>query len=1137
MRLLTLFLPTLALSTLFPAPVSSIHPHALTHRRDHARSPASSIIASRQYRVPRDLLDVCINVNANLLADASQLLGLSSLLGALNLGADIKLCLCLKDLDLYLDTKDQLSALIGLLGKDTVGALITALINTSKDAKQCTFPQHAHHTCNTSDPCHYACDPPYVNEGGQCVCASPNISCNGVCGEFPQGCSSAVPRSLTKKSKAITTLAQAQAYCKSGETVCGISGRESTLLYECVDTSSTKDSCGGCMAPHPFFEAEPVRVASGKDCSTIANTKSTSCSSYRCVVNDCKEGWVPTPQKDACIPSVAELKIRRIRKRSGSAVVDTSSNTDIDSQITTIVKSVIAMNIHGPATALSSSLTSYSTEDLANLDSISGLLEGVNADTAGLVTSTSILTVVSYANNLLNMSSLLRSTVNDCHCVTSLGIQTFSSDVDDLVNGIGRLLTLCKEHPNGGLTPPLSLGSSASVPSSSPDASGLPIIVGLTTLLSSPGKSGVVIDGLVGPDTAKSVNNILNGLNLGPANYKRQVVPPISAVVNATVGGNSGLLNQLTVIVNLVINLTGSAPAASPTVASSSTAQSVGSTGSTSSLSNCLIDPIIFATLYQYSINLIASPDLDSFCRNTGTLYAAECSLRDLFNECPYVDTLGLEGIEADLLLVIEETQYLDDWCIANIAPGHGGNSGAGHSSPVSTPASTSTPSSSIAGTIVSVSGGVSASSVGVSSGVVFVSGSTTSRAVSATSGTSIGVPSTVSIPTSPTVSVTLGTYTGISSSVSIPTHYSTSGISSAPATTQSTLAVHPLPTSTSSTAVVTATDIPIVVSADDVLSDLGLSGTKAVVTVDGLLGNNVDESVDHILDGLSLGPHNVRRTLNKASRQIVANVNATVNLGGLGGLVDGLVDLVLGLNNVGSTLLPVSTLVHVPPASIPALSVPLRPLPVPLPPLSDPVPALSNPSSTPIDQALVTDVVAALLSLLSLQSPTYSQFLQALNELVAASSSSAEIMNGCSCMADGEGYEDVYRYLVDIAEAAEALEALCRERAGGAISSSTGVGPAQSATLAGADASHSATPTGEASASQSSASTSPSADDPIVVGLTKLLKGLGLNIDAKVVVDGLLGNSLNHAVNTILNGLGIGPNGARRRKTSEQDW
>lgn len=59
-------------------------------------------------------------------------------------------------------------------------------INTSPDAKQCTFPPNAHHTCTNSDPCHYECDTNYVRNGDTCVCAPPNVSCNGVCGSFPK---------------------------------------------------------------------------------------------------------------------------------------------------------------------------------------------------------------------------------------------------------------------------------------------------------------------------------------------------------------------------------------------------------------------------------------------------------------------------------------------------------------------------------------------------------------------------------------------------------------------------------------------------------------------------------------------------------------------------------------------------------------------------------------------------------------------------------------------------------------------------------------------------------------------------------------------------------------------------------------
>lgn len=97
----TLVLSATALFSLFPSPVLSIHPHALS-RREHGRSPPAHVLTSRQHRMARDLLDVCINANVDLAANASQLLGLGSLLGDLNLDTNIQLCLCLKVLFFFI---------------------------------------------------------------------------------------------------------------------------------------------------------------------------------------------------------------------------------------------------------------------------------------------------------------------------------------------------------------------------------------------------------------------------------------------------------------------------------------------------------------------------------------------------------------------------------------------------------------------------------------------------------------------------------------------------------------------------------------------------------------------------------------------------------------------------------------------------------------------------------------------------------------------------------------------------------------------------------------------------------------------------------------------------------------------------
>ncbi|KAF8901214.1 hypothetical protein CPB84DRAFT_986568 [Gymnopilus junonius] len=297
----TLFLFNLTLFSLFPTLASSLHPVAFSRRRDQSRSPVPSVITSRQYRIARDLLDVCINANVNLLADVSQVLGLGSVLDPLDLGTNIELCLCLKDLDLYLETNANVQALIGLLGKNAIGSLITAVVNTSPQAQECAFPQHAHHTCNTNDPCHYECDAPYTLQGGECVCAPPYSSCNGVCDLYPQSCGSAVPRSLHKRTNAIVTIAQAKASCRPHETVCGIPGQEKALAFECIDTRSTADSCGGCMTPHPFFEAQAIRHTVGQDCTAIAYASSTGCSKERCVVGSCVDGWVPGSDKVSCV--------------------------------------------------------------------------------------------------------------------------------------------------------------------------------------------------------------------------------------------------------------------------------------------------------------------------------------------------------------------------------------------------------------------------------------------------------------------------------------------------------------------------------------------------------------------------------------------------------------------------------------------------------------------------------------------------------------------------------------------------------------------------------------------------------------------------------------------------------------------
>ncbi|KAK7434668.1 hypothetical protein VKT23_020076 [Stygiomarasmius scandens] len=138
----------------------------------HHKPPVHTAIAQRQWK-PRDLIDICV--------DLSAVAGLASLLGV-----DVELCLCLKDLDLFLETNVNVkSDALGL--KTALEALLRPLFDHGQHCRP--MPSHAHRACKSSDPCHFDCDPGYILVGTQCVC---------------DGCSTPSPTPRLVKSRADT---------------------------------------------------------------------------------------------------------------------------------------------------------------------------------------------------------------------------------------------------------------------------------------------------------------------------------------------------------------------------------------------------------------------------------------------------------------------------------------------------------------------------------------------------------------------------------------------------------------------------------------------------------------------------------------------------------------------------------------------------------------------------------------------------------------------------------------------------------------------------------------------------------------------------------------------------------------------
>ncbi|KIL64952.1 hypothetical protein M378DRAFT_11076 [Amanita muscaria Koide BX008] len=140
--------------------VLAIHPFVLSnphHKRNHS-------LARLQYRVPRALIDTCVSLDADVSLDALQQLSiLEPLLAPLATSAATDLCLCLKDLDIYLGTNTNVQAL------NEISATLAAVIDTSPDSRQCDLPPNAKRSCTSSEPCRWTCETNFIREDETCL--------------------------------------------------------------------------------------------------------------------------------------------------------------------------------------------------------------------------------------------------------------------------------------------------------------------------------------------------------------------------------------------------------------------------------------------------------------------------------------------------------------------------------------------------------------------------------------------------------------------------------------------------------------------------------------------------------------------------------------------------------------------------------------------------------------------------------------------------------------------------------------------------------------------------------------------------------------------------------------------------------
>ncbi|KAJ7100654.1 hypothetical protein B0H15DRAFT_457400 [Mycena belliarum] len=256
-------------STLVLSSIAGLLPFASAH------TPTRSL-ARLNHHQHRSIVDLCVSI-PNIAVSLLHLLG-----------ANVELCLCLKDLsDLYLQTTDNVT-----LGGNAL-AEVVALLGDPKNNPTCgPLPPHAHRACTNANPCHYACDPGFTDNGnGGCACAAPNVICNNECGPATAGCgASAIARSLKSRGP-ITTFEAAQRRCGPTKAVCGVvNSIRGSLAFECVDVTSDSESCGGCVTPHPFLP--PSGVLGGIDCRRLSSPH--TCENSQCVAQSSRRALVST---------------------------------------------------------------------------------------------------------------------------------------------------------------------------------------------------------------------------------------------------------------------------------------------------------------------------------------------------------------------------------------------------------------------------------------------------------------------------------------------------------------------------------------------------------------------------------------------------------------------------------------------------------------------------------------------------------------------------------------------------------------------------------------------------------------------------------------------------------------------------
>ncbi|KAJ7217394.1 hypothetical protein B0H12DRAFT_339807 [Mycena haematopus] len=420
----------------FPALITAFLPLVSAHARPGGslHSSHSRSLSRLQYHQPRDLLNLCVNIPETII-DVLGPDGIINILGAggvLNglLGIDLDVCLCIDNLDIYL------KANVNVTTNGQALAAINALIDDADNTNaQCdALPAHATRRCTTANPCGFDCTPPYTlsYDGTQCHCYS---------------CPSSAARSMKSRRTEIYTYEDAKDYCAKSaggnSEVCGVFGKPRD--WECIDVTSSPDSCGGCVIQPPF---PATKAARGIDCGSMANGENLKCQEGKCVA---EEG-------SSVSPVATNRKPTSHKSRGGildgllGGVLDGGSSP-VGGVVSTVTQALspalgpLISNVLGSAAMLSSTAPS---SGCVNASGVSAVLLAVKA-----IVSLDPLSIVADVKLALGQVTALHQTAQQCsgagagdggNSGGSAGSGNLLATIGDLLN---HLLNLQNAFPNG----------------------------------------------------------------------------------------------------------------------------------------------------------------------------------------------------------------------------------------------------------------------------------------------------------------------------------------------------------------------------------------------------------------------------------------------------------------------------------------------------------------------------------------------------------------------------------------------------------------------------------------------------------------------------------------------------------------